>query len=390
MKVIIALIFMILSFTISAQADQNIRLTNESYDTDGNKFLNALTKANDHIDQGRMTLAQLWLRIAYEHAPSAEARNNIKRLNSRIANLKPYRIQFSFALAPSSNVNNGTDDEVVILGGLPFAIDSQEQAYQGYVLDTSLALSYSISESARHRTDLIFNGTSRTIRLSGDYSRTTAQEVRGSDFNQSSVSFGARHLLKTSETLTPLDIYGHIGKNWYGGSQLSYQINVGASQGYILSDRLIIRGTGSIRRTIRQDSSDNSSTRKIISIGAQHAFPNNTNLAYDLSYEHNASDSAAISSRSIAISASLGLPEIKTVKPIFQLRIEDRSFPEWNALENVRSDQSTAASLILDFPTIQKYGFSPRFSLGFLRVNSNVSMHDRSSNSATISYHSTF
>lgn len=390
MKVTIALIFMNLCFTMGAQASENIQPSTELYYIDSNKFLNALTKANVHIDQGRMTIAQLWLRIAHEHAPSAEARNNIEKLNSRIANSKPYRIELSFALTPSSNVNNGTHDEVVMLGGLPFAISSQEQAYQGYALDTSLALTYSISESTRHRTDLIFNGTSRTIRISGDDIRTTAQEVRGSDFNQSAVSFGARHLLKTSETLTPLNIHGHIGKNWYGGNQLSYQINVGASQGYILSDRLIIRGAGSIRKTIRQDSSDNSSTRKIISVGAQHAFLNNTNLAYDLIYEHNASDSAVIASRAIAISANLELPQIKMVKPILQLRMEDRSFPEWNALGNVRSDKSTAASLILDFPTIQKYGFSPRFSLGLQRVNSNVSMYDRSSNTAIISFRSTF
>lgn len=390
MKVILVVFIFILSFSLGAKADEKMHHKNEPIYVDSSKFLNALSKATHHIDQGRMTMAQLWLRLAYEHAPSAEAKDNVKTLNNRVAQRNPYKIKLSFALAPSNNVNNGTDDEVVILGGLPFAIDSQEQAYQGYVLDTSLALSYSISESARHRTDLIFNGTSRTIRLSGDDSRTTAQEVRGSDFNQSAVSFGVRHLLKTSETLTPLDIQGHIRQNWYGGKLLSYQINVGASQGYILSDRLIVRGAGSIQRTIRQDSSDNSSTRKVISVGARHTFLNTTSLAYDLIYEHNASDSAAISSRAIAVSANLEFPQIKMVKPILQLRMEDRSFPKWNALGNVRSDKSISASIILDLPNIQKYGFSPRFSLGLLHVNSTVSMYDRSSKSATISFNSNF
>lgn len=390
MKVALAALFCIISLSLGAKANETVPQERPPSYVNGGQFLNALSKATNNIDKGRLISAQLWLRIAYEHAPSAEAKENIRILNSRVAQRNPYKVKLSFALAPSNNVNNGTDDEVVILGGLPFAIDSQEQAYQGYVLDTSLAAYYSISESGRHRTDLIFNGTSRTIRLSGNDARSNSQDVSGSDFNQRNVSFGARHLLKTSENLTPLDIHGHIGKNWYGGNHLSYQVSVGASQGYILSDRLIIRGAGSIRRTIRQDSSANSSTRKLISVGAEHAFLNKTNLAYDLIYEHNASASAAISSRSIAVSANLELPQIKMVKPIFQLRIEDRSFPKWNALGNVRSDKSSAASLILDFPTIQKYGFSPRFSLGLLRVNSSVSMYDRYSNSATMSFHSTF
>ena len=390
MKFTIALILLTLSLTISAQADQNIVPQKKLFYDDSNKFLHALTKATYHIDQGRMTIAHLWLRIAYEHAVSAEARKNIEKLNRRIANSKPYSIKFNFALSPSDNVNNGTNDEVVILGGLPFAIDNREKAYQGYVLDTSFLISYLMSQSARHRTDIVFQATSRTIRLSNQERQRNVGNIRGSDFNQSTLSVGASHLLRTSARLTPLNLQWDIGKIWYGGNHLSYQLNTTASQGYYLSDRLVLRGAGSLRRTIRQDSSSNSSTRKNISLGAQHSILNSTKLTYDFIYEHISSSSATIHSNAIAIAANLELPGSKMIKPIIQFQLEDRSFPNWNALGTVRSDKSTSASLVLGFSKIQKYGFSPRISFGLQRVNSNVSMYDRYSKSAVLSFHSSF
>ena len=83
MKVILAVLFFTLSFILSAQASGNIERENKPIYVDNNKFLNALSKATYHIDQGRMAMAQLWLRVAYEHAPDAEAKGNVQKLKGK-------------------------------------------------------------------------------------------------------------------------------------------------------------------------------------------------------------------------------------------------------------------------------------------------------------------
>lgn len=356
----------------------------------GADFSHALSNATLQLDAGRPTLAQWWLRRAYEHAPDQSSRQDILALYRDVRRRNPLSLSLNFSFSPSSNVNNGSDTDIVWLGGLPFQIDSRERSYSGYRAELSVLAAYRLSESSRHRSDLMIDAFHRRVWLSDEDRLTDEVDVKGSDFNFTSVSVGTRTLFNTWENFTPAEVRWSLGQSWYRGEELSYWGELSASQGYILSQNTVLRGSGSLRRVNRQDSSLNSSVRRVLSFGVLHEIRNGAVSSLDMIYENTSSDSPAIESDAIAVSAGVQLPNMGSVRPSLKLTIETRDFDRWQSLDGHRVDNSFLASVRMDLLGFGFYGFSPQVILGYRSTNSNLSIYSRDEGTIGLAITSSF
>ena len=386
-----AIIFIFGTFSMPSQLDADI--------TDGSiaaiqtfdvEFTSALTAASKHINAGQLTLAQWWLRKAFEHAPNSTAQIDIRQLYDQVRRKNPLNLGLKFTLTPSNNVNNGSHNETIWVGGLPFKLDNRERAYSGYAAEASVSASYRLSENTSHQTDFLIDAFYRYVWLSDQNQSLDSLDVRGSDFNQGTLSFGTKTSLHTNKLFTPIEYQWNLGGTWFGDKALSFQGEVSVKKGYKLSEHTVIEGTGSFRKIARQDSSSNSSTRQMISLGALHKRQNNTYLSYNLLFENNRSASPAVASRALAFGANWQFPDLKNISPSFQFKIENREFVKWQSLASHRSDRSLLASLSLDLHSIERYGFSPRITVGYRSTDSNISIYDRNAGTIGISVVSNF
>lgn len=69
--------------------------------------------------------------VALEAAPPPEVAVNVRRFLAVIEGRRRWDGYFSVAVAPSSNVNGGTDNRVIYLYGLPFVIGEEARAESG-------------------------------------------------------------------------------------------------------------------------------------------------------------------------------------------------------------------------------------------------------------------
>jgi len=381
-----SLVFSTLSI---AHADTSSDNAN-SFRAVGTDFSDSLANATLQLDAGRPTLAQWWLRRAYEHAPDQSSRQDIRALYRDVQRRNPFSLSLNFSFSPSSNVNNGNDNDIVWLGGLPFQIDIRERSYSGYRAELSVLAAYRLSESSSHRSDIMIDAFHRRVWLLDEDRLADEVDVKGSDFNFTSVSVGTRTLFNTWDGFTPAEVRWSVGQTWYGGEDLSYWGELSANQGFILSQNTLLRGAASLRRISRQDTSMNNSMRRILSFGFLHEFRSGNFSSIDLIYEKTSSESAAVDSDSVAVAAGIQISDIGNVRPSLKLTFESRYFDQWQASDGHRIDNSILASASMDLVNFDFYGFSPQVILGYRSTNSNVSIYSKNEGTIGLAIKSSF
>ena len=80
----------------------------ELAETDAQRYSAALITAQVLSTEGKRTRAQLWLRRAGQHAPNDRLRAKAKRDFNYVRQRNPWHTDFTFTLAPNSNINNGS------------------------------------------------------------------------------------------------------------------------------------------------------------------------------------------------------------------------------------------------------------------------------------------
>ncbi|WP_319826287.1 hypothetical protein [Thalassovita sp.] len=167
-------------------------------DTDGERYDSARMLAQVLSSQGQRTRAQLWLRRAVQNAPDPATRAQAVRDFTYVRARNPLKLNLSFAASPESNINNGSiRDETQV-----FDFFSQQYivadlsggalALSGLEARAGLDLRYTLSESPRHRTDLVLQAGMRRYHLS-DSAKAAAPAVSASDFAYDNLDIGLQH-----------------------------------------------------------------------------------------------------------------------------------------------------------------------------------------------------
>lgn len=128
---------------------------------DDERFIGALMRARALDAAGHALKAQAWLRRAHENATTERARRLAAREFRKLADSAPLRLSGSAGAHPSSNINGGTSETVMVIAGLPFVIPPEMRAISGYEFQAELQLDWRLSRGAHHLTTLGFSGSGR-------------------------------------------------------------------------------------------------------------------------------------------------------------------------------------------------------------------------------------
>lgn len=351
-----------------------------------NQFAAATIASRALVKQNKHERAKLWMRRAVEAAPNDGLRQKRIREFKQIRAISPWRTNLSFGLQPSDNVNNGTEDSVIMLFGLPFILSNTEPV-------PGIKASFRVSTDYRlwqNRTNLVQIGADLSHReaIITDQKSTN---LKGSQFRHTYL--GAR--LKWSRALPDhnmtIDDTLVVGKTWYGGEQLRDRIGV----------------------TRHYSKSLNNARRLTLTLGAakSFSFSNNNNDASDVfmqagytktikrAGQFNVSpyisdtQSQSASNAQTTFGTRLNFtPKQSFLKSqvSFSLDIGTRRFdkPAITGVPRVDTYARLTTSLLFMDTTIM--GFSPTMSVEIARNRSNIVLNDTKSIGLNFGFNSAF
>jgi len=196
------------------------RLSYRYSDTDVQKFNAARTAASVAARQDRPTMSQAWLRIAAAHADTPRQDKLVAREYARARAANPLRFNINVSLAPSDNVNSGTDNVLEIINGVPTFgfFQGSSRALSGTVAVFDARLRYRLRADQSSRTTATARLYTRRVDLSGEAQRL-APTVTDSDFASTYVELGAEHQFALGAPGNAMTVGGALGASWSAGDR---------------------------------------------------------------------------------------------------------------------------------------------------------------------------
>ncbi|RBI86628.1 hypothetical protein DRV85_04135 [Rhodosalinus halophilus] len=346
-------------------------------ETGATRHLSALAMAQALASSQRRTRAQWWLRRAVHHAPTPEMRRRAIEDFRYVQARNPWSTEFSFSIAPRSNVNNGSARSATRLYDLPldFRLDGSAQALSGTEVAGGANTRYRLSESRLHRTDLLLRAHYRTYRLSSE-ARSKAPNAKGSDFAFGSLAASFAHEARRDAESPPWWVAASAGQTWYGGDPYTRFLQLSGTQNWTLGSR-----TGanlSVTAEGQQGLGGTPDSRSLrVGAGVTRVLDGGSRLRLGLAATASRSDAASREFDRIEASARLSL-----ARPVLSMdlnmgfTIAEDHFPQAVFGTGSRTDSEIALEITADLPAIEYHGFIPSLTLRAARTDSNLGLHD--------------
>ncbi|AML49972.1 surface lipoprotein assembly modifier [Falsihalocynthiibacter arcticus] len=350
--------------------------------TDSQKYNAALVVAQALASDGSHTFAQIWLRRAAQTAPSEAEKNIAIRDLQYVRSQNPWSMDFRFSLRPSSNINNGSNSDVVIIGGLPLIISGRNKPLSGMGLVVGGRVEYekplSKSKTLRFGGDI----ETRQYKLSEE-AISIAPDAKGSDYAFSSFKLYAAYDFAAPSSMNAHSFEASVGRYRYGGEPLSnliwlkYSLLHRQESGSILQFSLFTeansrlddhaRDTGRVLAVIQQRRATESG-----GIFSWNITASTTNLIGDPKFGR-ASD--------LANDAIGGGISYTWAKPFFSattslsLQYDGQVFEKSRYTQGEkRVDHLGVATLSMFFDDFEYYGFAPVLDFSYARKYSNAAL----------------
>lgn len=363
-------------FTIAREAAQQAwRLAA----TDAEKYAASLAMAQAQASDKKRTRAQVWLRRAAHHAPDEVSRRVAERDYRYVRSRNPWSTQFSVTIAPRSNINNGSTEDVVTITiddhPFPFQLQGTARALSGMEYALGASLRYRLAQTPRSRTDLSFGASYRTYTLS-DKAEEIAPSAEGSDFASGRVFAGLTREELFLDGRLGLSLDLAVGRNTYGGAPLEDHVRAGARLRYSVTPRLAVQG-GVWRRTAQGhgDRPDNSGWTVSADLFTMLKTRDRLGLSLSHGWNEGAADYLTYESTRVAIRYTLDEPVWNTALS-FGLGYTAKSHPESVYSADGRIENSADISMTARFDQVDYYGFVPQVTLSARRTDSNISLYD--------------
>lgn len=362
-------------------------------DTPGRRFDAAHLVAKTLHAGGKTLRAQFWLRRAEHIAPNARARALAIRDYRFIRATSPLQTRLSFAILPTSNINNGSTADTIVVNGIPFQVPAsgQPHAGTGFALGVETTWRRQIAPRTFLRLGAAARGT--TYRLSKS-ARALGSGLRGSDFATAALEVSAGVTLAPARRdgalgTTHFDLT--LGRSWYGGNPLANYARLDAAQDFRLSQSWRLRGEASLERQWRLDDARASADVRGIGASAMHTLSDGSAIRFGASLRDTSSQSAIVRSRRIGAQASWHMaPFGGYVQPTLSFDLSRTSYDRFVIGGTTREDTRAIARLDLFFPRASYYGFAPTLTLSAARNRSNVSIYDTRDARLSLGIRSTF
>ncbi|MBR9863128.1 MAG: DUF560 domain-containing protein [Rhodobacteraceae bacterium] len=362
--------------------------------TPEHRFDAAHLVAKSYFADGAKLRAQFWLRRAAQNAPDAQARRLAKRDFNFVRRSKPLATALSFSVFPSSNINNGSTNDALVIGGLPFRVPASGQPHSGTGFRLGMTTRYNKELNDTTLLRLGFSATGTTYQLSSA-SKALGSGKTGSDFSYAAVEVQAGLTLYPDSGQTPgfgatrFDLA--LGRSWYGGSPLSNYMRAGVGQDYNISKTARLRGSLELERQNRLDAAISSANIASFNLEMQHRFKNRARVGYGIYLRDTSSRSNLVESRVTGGHLTYTPPPLPVdVVPSFSLSAERTEYPRLRIAGVARADERARAAVSLLFPKVDYYGFAPTLNLSASKTNSTVPIYSTKDLRMNIGFKSTF
>ncbi|MGB8621292.1 MAG: surface lipoprotein assembly modifier, partial [Paracoccaceae bacterium] len=340
--------------------------------------------------RGAYTRAEIWLRRALQNASDPRLEAIATRDYEYVRRRNPWTTRLRFGLTPSSNINNGSKSDTMVIGGLPFALSGAAQALSG------LEISYGAETRYRHavgdRVMLHLGGAieGKSYRLSAG-SRAKAPDLDASDlaYQAAELNFGVAW--RPAPDAGPIGLDLTLGKSFYGGDPLADYARAEMTKRVRLGPRTILRFKAAAEEQWRQDVARNSSTALIGGAALRRKLGNGDRLSVGVGLRDTASDAGTV-----AHEAKMATIDYRFAKPLagaelgLSLSYEGRQYDRAVYGASPRSDDRLALGVSVFLPDLDYYGFAPEIGLSAVRNNSNVALYDSEDYGLTVSFKSSF
>jgi hypothetical protein len=342
------------------------------------KFTAARLAARASVDLGQSGIAKYWLRRAVQVAPTEEARTAALRDFVAVRSQSPMRLDVSFSIKPSDNVNQGAEDTLLTIDGHPtwFYFDPSTMALSGVEATASLGLRYRIAGTAAVPTELGLRIYHRDVTLSSA-AKALAPDAKGSDFANSALEVMFLHKTVLSPTQS-LSFGVTLSKSWLAGDPYSDRARAEVALTTVHGAASLSRFGFAVERQWLETGSP-AVTAFTLDAGLQHRLGWGDVVALKVELGQMLSDDPNQEQRRIGASLryAFGQP-VAGAGVSAALSITARDHPVFfNGIFNDtgRQDLSVSANLDLALPQLGLFGFEPVLSLEASRTDSNISRY---------------
>ncbi|MEM1430467.1 MAG: surface lipoprotein assembly modifier [Pseudomonadota bacterium] len=351
--------------------------------------------ASSAMAEDRYGAAQFWLRRAYQAADTAEQRETIAEAFGVVRRESPWLLRLAFDVAPSSNVNGGSQSPFLVIDDSPFVgvLSGAARALSGVEASLTGTLSYEISDSVAHRTTLAFHGYRSFVTLSDD-AKEIAPRAEGSDFEYGVAEVELRHRVAKPAGAWPDTYRIAMGQTWYGGEPLDQvarltfgrTVELGRRTGL----RLSIEGEQRNSDTGREDRTGTEVTARLF-----HRLDNGVVLRTGLSLTNVASKDANQEYEGYEVFAGFWTEEPMmglqlSGRLAYNERIYDSYAVGFLDVPGGRDDTEWSARLNMHVHHVDVMGFVPVVSLSGRSSTSNISRFEGESFGLSLGFASAF
>lgn len=359
------------------------------------RYQSSYLVASSAMAEDRYASAQFWLRRAYHAAESETQRNRIEDAFSAVRRASPWHARLSFSIAPSSNVNGGSESPFLIIEDSPFVglLSGSARALSGWEARFTGSLSYTLSQSAKHRTVAAFHGYRSFVALSDD-AEEIAPDAEGGDFEYGVGEIELRHQIADPPGPLPDTISLALGQTWYGGEELDRVARLTLGRSVRLSPRTALRFTAEGEQRISdRDAEDRFGTE----LGAlfSHRLENGVSLRTGLALTNVASEDDNTAYTGYEIHAGFAMAEgVMGMRFSGRVSYRERSYDDYGVgfidVPGGRDDTEWRARLNLHVDRADVMGFVPVISVVGESSTSNISRFEGESVGVSLGFESAF
>ncbi len=343
----------------------------------GDSFVAARLAANALAADGKDTRSQVWLRRARQYAPDEETSQAVARDYQALRQRNPWSTSLSFAITPSSNVNNGTLNETAKVLGLPITFDLSRDAQplSGLQISGGFNARYRIYGSPTSALFFDIDSFGRTYALSNE-SKEEAPGIKGSDFSDVSAGIGLTYRTLLAEGWQPTQAGLRFGRTWYAGDPFTRTISLSFSQPFVLNERNRLTLSASSQVRENEDGDPWVRTRRG-SVSWDHSLANGDTFGVSLS----GTDAVSQDIQNDYTGFGIGL-SYAFAKPFQSIAFSGAiNFDQNDYVDNIhepgpRTDETLRLRLNARLTNVEFYGFQPVVTLDSKRSSSNVEFYD--------------
>ena len=341
---------------------------------------------------GQYLRAQWWLRRAANHAQTPQDTDTVRAEFQRIRQANPLTAQLGLSIAPSDNINNGSEQNFFTLEGIDFefTLPPGSLPLSGVEYAGEVKLSYQLSRSATQMTsiDAYFYGRTYTLTRAA---QATVPDIVGNDYALALAEVSLNHSRFLFDGLGPTTVSAHLGRVWFSGDPLWDYQKLSVAQAFRVRDADVLTLTAAVQD--QQAQSDLQPDTVLYDLSAAYATPLANGDVLELTLAAQLNDAATETDTFTDYSA---FADYRFNAPVLGARwgvsfgVGYTNYDEFTLSLDGRRDTYASLGATAVLGEISYFGFSPSISVTARRTVSNVTQFTSSQIEARIGIQSTF